>query len=56
MMQLQALRKKVKADTDGRYTKDGLVDAADYLQTFTSSNEISGSKFGQVWYATALNS
>jgi len=49
-----SLRKKVKADTDGRYTKDGLVGAADYLQTFTSSNEILGSKFGQVWYATTL--
>ncbi len=48
------LRKKVKADTDGRYVKDGLANAADYLQTLTSSDEISGSKFGDVWYATKL--
>jgi len=49
-----ALRKKVKADTDGRYVKDATDGAADYLQTLTSSNEISGNKFGDVWYATTL--
>jgi len=48
------LRKKVKANTDGRYVKDATDGAADYLQTLTSSNEISGSKFGDVWYATTL--
>jgi len=49
-----SLRKKVKADTDGRYTKDALPGAADTLQTFDSTYEIPGSAFGDVWYKTTL--
>jgi hypothetical protein len=48
------LRKKVKADTDGRYLKDASTYAADTLKTFTDTDEISGNKFGEVWYKTTL--
>ena len=50
-----ALRKKAKADTDGRYLKDGSAFAADYTQTgWSVSTEIPGAKFGDIWYATKL--
>jgi len=48
-----ALRKKVKADTDGRYLKDGSTNAADTLKTFNETNQLPGSKFGDVWYAAS---
>ena len=54
MMQLQALRKKVKADTDGRFMKDGSGNAADTLKTFKETDEINGNDFGEVWYKTTL--
>ena len=48
------LRKKVKADTDGRYLKDGSANAADTLKNLTDADEISGNAFGEVWYKTTF--
>jgi hypothetical protein len=51
-----SLRKKVKADTDGRYLKDGSANAADTLRT-SSNNYITavpGNKFSDIWYSTVL--
>jgi hypothetical protein len=51
-----ALRKKVKADTDGRFIKDEAanVNAAARLVTFVAGDEITGSAFGDVWYKTTF--
>ena len=48
-----ALRKKVKGDTDGRYLKDGSANAADTFQTFDETDELPGSKFGDIWYVAS---
>jgi hypothetical protein len=50
------LRKKVKADTDGRYTKEtsGANDADD-LKTSSTLLPIAGNKFAEIWYATTFD-
>ncbi|AGF58575.1 glucan-binding YG repeat protein [Clostridium saccharoperbutylacetonicum] len=48
------LKKKVKADTDGRYLKDGNKYAADYVQTIDETNDIPNAKFGESWYYVKL--
>ena len=49
------LKKKVKADTDGRYLKDGTSNAADTEQTFVEGDRLPGNKFGEVWYGAQLS-
>ncbi|MFT8348314.1 N-acetylmuramoyl-L-alanine amidase family protein [Clostridium saccharoperbutylacetonicum] len=49
-----SLKKKVKADTDGRYLKDGSTYAADNEQKIEATNEIPGAKFGETWYNVKL--
>jgi len=50
-----SLRKKVKADTDGRFKKDASGNAADTLKTFKETDEINGNTFGEVWYKTTID-
>jgi len=44
-----ALRKKIKKDTDGRYAEGTATNESETIPTLT---ELSGAKFGEVWYET----